>query len=1104
MTPRDPATTLSPLLARRYAALRRALVARHALRAAGAACVAIAAAVALGAAVPTGVAGAWARLAATVLLCAAALTLALARFRRALPSFDAWLERIEQRFPAVRSWLRNALDFESRPAEHTSPELAQALSRETARRLAAVPLESLAPPVQPRRPLLAMAAAAAVIVLLALVAPARVTRSWATLWDPALAAPPVRLEVEPGSVTVSPGAALAVRARVWGTARRPHLLRDGAARLEGTPEGDSGDGARLWRFDLTQLTREQDYRVRVAAAESPRFHIALAGTPQPVSFEVELTPPAYARLPVQRGTATRGDLAALRGSRARLEVVFDRDLDLLEARLPGGAAARWTAVSPRRWRGAMAVEREGEWELHARAASGEGRFRYRVQPLPDLPPVIAVREPEGDLDLPAGQQVGYEVLGQDDLGLSELTLQFRKDPAEPWTSVPLERFAGEPREARVARRWDASALGLLPGQSASLRFQLFDDNAVSGRGVATSPTFELRFPSLADLYQALDRRQGAVQEALQKVADQAQELQKSLDKLARQPQPPSPSSPQSFERREEMKSALERQQDLARRIDEASRDLRESLQQGAERRAFDEQLQRKLEEMARLMDQIQSKEFREALKKLQQALESMDRRALEQNLPEWRRQNQDLLQNLQRTVDLLKELRREEQLQSLAQRAQELKAQQDVLNQQMESPRSRVPKARDAEREALAGQQQKAAEESEKLAEDAKQAAAEAQQQEQQQELNEAAEELEQEAAPAQRDASQAAAQNQAQRARRSGAKASASLQRAAERLGQMASQVQRDREEVDLAAVRRAAQDLVSLQRASEANLGSNAPPAERSDRQTDLSEGTARVADSLFTLARRTPFVSRELAQALGQAIRGLSNSGKELSQGDRARGEASGRAGSRALNQAILELRQSESAMCQSPGMGQQGSTTPMRMGQLGERQGQLNQQTRNLAQRLSQQLRLSTGDRNELQRLAQEQQRIREQLEQIQEDEEQRQKLLGRLDRAQQEMKEVEEALREGDAGGDVEEKQERILSRMLDAQRSVNRRDFDPQRESRPGEDAARRSPAELPADLLRESDRLRLDLLKAQADRYPAQYRAFIEAYLRSLNEARP
>src|SRR5262249_41694463 len=66
--------------------------------------------------------------------------------------------------------------------------------------------------------------------------------------------------------------------------------------------------------------------------------------------------------------------------------------------------------------------------------------------------------------------------------------------------------------------------------------------------------------------------------------------------------------------------------------------------------------------------------------------------------------------------------------------------------------------------------------------------------------------------------------------------------------------------------------------------------------------------------------------------------------------------------------------------------------------------------------------------------------------------------------------------------------------------SLNRRDYDPERESRPGEDVARNSPPELPPDLLKESDRLRLDLLKAEADRYPAQYRSFIEAYLKSLH----
>ena len=59
---------------------------------------------------------------------------------------------------------------------------------------------------------------------------------------------------------------------------------------------------------------------------------------------------------------------------------------------------------------------------------------------------------------------------------------------------------------------------------------------------------------------------------------------------------------------------------------------------------------------------------------------------------------------------------------------------------------------------------------------------------------------------------------------------------------------------------------------------------------------------------------------------------------------------------------------------------------------------------------------------------------------------------------------------------------------------------DPEREAKRGEDVAHASPAELPKELFRENDRLRQDLLKADADRVPSRYRTLIEAYLRALN----
>src|SRR5258706_161344 len=94
--------------------------------------------------------------------------------------------------------------------------------------------------------------------------------------------------------------------------------------------------------------------VRVGGLTSPRYHIALAGEPRPVSFASTITAPAYARLPLQAVSGTRGDLAALAGSRATVEVTFDRDLEFLTASVNQGPAMSWSELTPRRWRGSVA------------------------------------------------------------------------------------------------------------------------------------------------------------------------------------------------------------------------------------------------------------------------------------------------------------------------------------------------------------------------------------------------------------------------------------------------------------------------------------------------------------------------------------------------------------------------------------------------------------------------------------------------------------------------------------------------------------------------------------------------------------------------------
>ena len=1130
MTPRAGETPLRDQLQRLHGAVRRALIAQHALRAAALAAVCTAAALALGVVLPATSALAWTRLLLLVAAVLAALVLAVRGFLRTMPAWDTWLEHTELHFPQLRSWLRNALDLEARQplagAEHTSAELAGAIRAQAAERLANVPIAAQRPALQAPAAFTRIGGALAVMLILALALPQATLRSWATLWDPGAAAPPVALVVEPGDVTISPGATLAVRARVSGTAAAPRLTGEGAAPVAQLER--ESNGARTWRFDLPPVTRARDYAVSVQRTHSPQYHIGLAGEPQPVSFTVTLRAPAYARLPEQSGTSTSGDIAALAGSRAHVEVTFDRDLESLDAQVEGGARTAWNAITPRRWRGELPIERDGPYALRATSANGAGVYRYRISAQGDAPPVITVALPSGDQDVPAGQAVPYDVLVQDDLGLGSLRLQYRKDAAEPWRDVPLATFAGNPREARVSAAWDAAALALLPGETGSFRFEVRDDDTRGGPNRVTSAEFHLRFPSLADLYDKLDQKQETVARSLEKVAQGTKEVQKSLEQLQRQqPQQKSAQSAQQFERAEEMRKTLERQNDLSRQIDAAAQQMKDHTSDAAERQAYREELQQKLKEMSELLQKIQSQEFKDALKRMQDALKQMDQREMEQALPKLSEENKDLLKNLERSLALLKQLRQDEKMDALAQRADELKQQQDALNQQHEQAAKQPekagkpgnPKASNKPADAVQPPQDASAQESSKsqnakradaqrqlekktqdLAKDAEDAAKDAEEDQAKQDLRDAAKKLQSQAAPAQQSAAQQSEQDQDQEASQSGQQASDALQQAAQQMGRGSQKSQSQKDAQNLAAVRRSAQDLVSLSREAQNSAQDPKAGQEQADRQSDLADGVARVADSLSALSQQTPFMSPKVAQALGKAMSSLQQSGREMAQGNRARGQQAGQGAAGQLNAAVNELRATEASMCNKPGQGQSGKTGAQKLGPMGKQQAQVNRETRELAQRLSQQLRITAGDRAEMRRLADEQQRIRQQLEGLQRDEQKHPSLLGRLEQARKEMKDVEEQLGEGGMSGDLTNKQDRILSRMLDAQRSVNRRDFDPQREAELAQDVAHASPAPLPAELLRSTDKLKLDLLKAAADRYPAQYRALIERYLKALD----
>jgi hypothetical protein len=111
------------------------------------------------------------------------------------------------------------------------------------------------------------------------------------------------------------------------------------------------------------------------------------------------------------------------------------------------------------------------------------------------------------------------------------------------------------------------------------------------------------------------------------------------------------------------------------------------------------------------------------------------------------------------------------------------------------------------------------------------------------------------------------------------------------------------------------------------------------------------------------------------------------------------------------------------------------------------------------------------------------------------------MLGDLDKIAEEMKEVVNNLEQNNVNPETIRKQERILSRLLDASKSMREKDYEKKRKAQTGTEIARRGPGELDPSALEGKNKLLEDLLKSLEHGYSKDYQELIRKYFDELQK---
>jgi len=1039
------------------------------------------------------------------------------------PGAHAVAHRVGDAYPAIADRLTNLLQLADGARTQAPNPLVDGAVRDLAAEVDDVPFEAVEDFSMPRR--VSPYAALPVVALLAfaLLAPASFFGAAERLvaYDAAFERPaPFSLEVRPLGAELIRGDSLAVTARAYGDTPEEVTLRmayaDGDT-PEDVPVEATADG--VYPHTVRNIREPFRYQVSAGPVTSDWYEVALVERPRVRMLNLTLTYPGYTGRAPEALPANTGDVRALPGTEIALNATVGGP-DVAEAYLlfEDGTQQPLT-VTDEGVAGQFTLTEDGSYQLMLQSPDlvmNRDPITHTLRLRPDAPPRVDLLAPAEDMDLP--RDATLDLLGriQDDYGFSDLRLFYRRvqsrfgPPTTELEALALPLPAGDATDHEVPFTWsltDDTTLDPGPGDVIEYYLQIRDNDTVTGPKASRSAVHRVRVPSLTERYERLDEVKDDTESRLEETLQQAESLRQEYEEFRDEMRRSQEADWQDEQQLEQMRQQQEQMEQQAEQVAEQMEAL------GEEMRTDDlvsDETSALWEELQEVTREINSPELQQALEELREAMQEMDMNRMQEAFEDYESNEDQYRDRLERTLDLFRNLRVQQELEEAANRFEDLAQQQEQLEEETGKQTGEPPADDATAPEDLAAAQDQAAEEMQQLEEqldkireqmeEVKNAPSDALDELREElqdpsfsdQLQENAEQLRQEQMP---DAQQGQQQMQQQ------------MRQKQEQLMDMQQQMQGAQMQVNLQGLRQAISDVLTLSQRQEAlrhtvrDLQSaSAQLRTLAQQQSAMTESVRTVSDSLQTLAREIPQMGRAVQQHAGDAMQDMERATASLSERETREAQGRQRTSMMHLNELALVLSELYEALQDGNGSGS-GMSMEQMMEQLQQMSGEQQQLNEQIQQMLNetQGERLNVDQQQRLNELSQQQERIREQLREMNRDRRFRNRTLGDLEEVANQMQRSIEEMEQRRFNRELPERQDQILTRLLEATRALNREGEKEERRGTTGEQFMRDSPEDLSPE--QEADRLRQALLQALERGYASDYEQLIRRYFELLQE---
>ncbi|MFO7768180.1 MAG: hypothetical protein R6W82_04380 [bacterium] len=847
------------------------------------------------------------------------------------------------------------------------------------------------------------------------------------------------------------------------------------------------------------------YYVRTPRTRTGEGTLLLLRRPFPDSLQVRVRAPAYTGGGERTLPSGLGDVEVLPGSRVTVRTWSQVPLAGAWLRLEdaGGGGSRELPMelassgSGHAGTASFRVGGPGSWSLGMEARNGlrlEEPVRFAVRVREDRPPRVDLLEPASDGDLTEEMLLPLVAAASDDIQVDRIGWAWRvvdrREEGVRWMAEP-----GRPA-VRGQTVWDLAGIDLMPGDRMEVWAVAEDNDPYGGPNRGESARRMLRLPTLVEAAAAARQRLEGARRELVGAAGRRAEAAGELEDLLRRLRAAAETGREDldWEGQQAVEEVVEAQAAVEEAIERAASAADEALRDLGARRALSARTREKLQAVREAMDRVMTAGMRESMERLRGALEQLDAAGTLSAAEQGDHDLQTLGRELERLLDLLETVEADQQLDVLAAAATDAAARQEAVagvaeadpdwGEETARRQAYVASTQTRIRQMLAETAGALAARSPGAAGVLEETAVRADSLRLDERLAELARRMQTREGPDPAPAARRAAADLAGQARRVEEARRAARQGESEELGRLF-----ERTAADLLQV-------AGIQQAV-AERRERAPRDSLLRTQGELGRAARRAADRLERGASADPFEAPRVGEAVDRALRRIEETARAM-QEDGPWAPRAAEAGASLNGAALLALKAAESARgAPSSGSGPASSRLGDALARAVESQARLVEEAAGMGGAGRDEM--SMEERAAAERLAAGQRDLGEELRRL-EAERGEEQVLGDLEALAREMEEVADELRERGAPPDVVERQERILSRLLDAGRALRSRPSEGGREAERARGYVPADPGELSG---RGPDPLEAALRRVLEEGYRIEYERLIRRYFQRLRERR-